>query len=138
VLNILVADDHAVVRQGLKEVLLEEGDILEVGEAASGPAALELCRTRAWDALVLDITMPGRSGVEVLRQLRQDCPTLPIIMISFYLDLDYIQQVLDAGAAGYVAKEDMPEDVVPAVRAVLAGQRYLSQAVRLAQNAQGD
>jgi DNA-binding NarL/FixJ family response regulator len=126
--KILIADDHAIVRSGMRQ-LLADHDFMQVGEAATGPAALEACRQGGWDLLLLDVTLPGRSGVQVLRDLRRDCPALPIIMVSFYLDADYIRQCLDAGAAGYVAKETLPEDLLAAVQAVLTGQSYVSQGV---------
>ena len=126
--KILIADDHDLVRSGVRQ-LLEEHGFTELGEVATGPAALEACLAGGWDLLLLDVTLPGRSGVEVLRDLRRDCPRLPILMVSFYLDPDYIRQCLQAGAAGYVAKETLPEDLVPAIQAVLTGQSYVSQAV---------
>ena len=133
--KILIADDHAIVRKGVRQ-LLEEHGYTGVGEAATGPAALEACRAGGWDLLLLDVTLPGRSGVDVLRDLRRDCPSLPILMVSFYLDPDYIRQCLQAGAAGYVAKESLPEDLVPAIQAVFTGQSYVSQAVNEALDSQ--
>lgn len=129
--KILIADDHALVRSGIRQLLSEQG-FSEVGETATGPATLEACRAGGWDLLLLDVTLPGRSGVDVLRDLRRECPALPILMISFYLDADYIRQCLRAGAAGYVAKESLPEDLMPAVQAVLTGQSYVSDAVNMA------
>ena len=135
--KVLIADDHAIVRAGIRQILVEEAGVETVGEAGTGPAALEACRTSAWDLLLLDVTLPGRSGVDVLRDLRRECPELPVIMLSFYLDPDYISQCLSAGAAGYLAKESLPEDLPQAVGAVLAGQRYVSRAVAQAVEANG-
>ncbi len=126
-LKVLIADDHAIVRRGLKEILQEAFDTtLVLGEASSGPEALELSRTEVWDVVVLDITMPGRNGLEILKELREEQPNLPVLMLSMHSGSHYVMRSLKAGASGYLNKETAPEELVRAIQVVLAGGRYVS------------
>ncbi len=125
-MRILIADDHAVVRQGLETILAEGLPHVEVGEAENAQEVLQLVREKDWDLLVLDIAMPGRSGLDVLKQLRSTHPTLPVLVLSVYPEDEYAVRVLRAGAAGYLNKESAPDELVRAAEKVLAGGKYAS------------
>jgi DNA-binding NarL/FixJ family response regulator len=129
-LRVLIADDHAIVRKGLREILRDRPDPTEVGEAADGPAVLEQMRATDWDLVVLDITMPGLNGLEVLRRLRRQYPRVPVLMLSMHSSAMYVAQSLKAGASGYLSKETAPEELVNAIDAALAGRTYVSRALR--------
>jgi DNA-binding NarL/FixJ family response regulator len=122
----LIADDHAVVRQGLRQILLETSDMVVTGEAANGPEALERARGGGYDVIVLDITMPGRSGFEVLKELRLEDPALPVLVLSMHSEEQFAVRLLKAGASGYLNKESAPEELVKAIRKVVSGGRYVS------------
>ena len=122
----LIADDHAVVRQGLRQILLETSDMVVTGEAANGPEALERARAGGYDVIVLDITMPGRSGFEVLKELRLEDPALPVLVLSMHSEEQFAVRLLKAGASGYLNKESAPEELVKAIRKVVSGGRYVS------------
>jgi DNA-binding NarL/FixJ family response regulator len=122
----LIADDHAVVRQGLRQILLETSDMVVTGEAANGPEALERARSGGFDVIVLDITMPGRSGFEVLKELRLEDPALPVLVLSMHSEEQFAVRLLKAGASGYLNKESAPEELVKAIRKVVSGGRYVS------------
>src|ERR1043166_5011029 len=125
-MRVLIADDHAVVRRGLKQILLDEFGALEVGEAADAHETLRLAHARDWDLVVLDISMPGRNGLEVLKELKQTRPRLPVLILTTYPEEQYAVRVLKAGAAGYMTKEGAPEHLVEAVRRVTAGGRDIT------------
>lgn len=125
-MRVLIADDHAVVRFGLKQILLDEYGALEVGEAADAHETLRLAHAHDWDLVVLDISMPGRSGLEVLKELKQTRPRLPVLILTTHPEEQYAVRVLKAGAAGYMTKESAPEHLVEAVRRVTAGGRYIT------------
>lgn len=133
-IRVLVADDHAVVRRGLRQILEAEPDIEVVAEATNGAEAVALVRERSVDAVLLDITMPGRSGLEVLRELNGVRPEMRVLVLSMHPEERYAVRVLKEGAAGYLTKESAPEELVRAVRKVAAGGRYIgaSLAERLA------
>jgi two-component system, NarL family, invasion response regulator UvrY len=122
----LIADDHAVVRQGLRQILQETSDMQVTGEAATGPEALERARGDSYDVVVLDITLPGRSGFEVLKELRVERPELPVLVLSMHAEEQFAVRLLKAGAAGYLNKETAPEELIKAIRKVVAGGRYVS------------
>ena len=125
-MRILIADDHAVVRKGLRQILEEASDIVIGGEASNGREVLEKIRAGGWDALVLDITMPGQTGLEVLKEVKQEAPRLPVLMLSMHAQEQYATRVLKAGASGYLPKESAPEELVKAVRKVCSGGKYVS------------
>lgn len=139
-IRVLVADDHAVVRQGLRQILSEEPDILEVGEAGSVAETLRLSREAEWDVVILDITMPDGSGLDILRELRHEKPELPVLVLSVHSEDQYALRVLRSGAAGYLTKECAPQELVEAVRRVVSGGKYvgLDLAERLAEVLAGD
>jgi DNA-binding NarL/FixJ family response regulator len=128
-MRVLIADDHPIFRAGLKEALAKERDIEFVGEADNGQIALELARRRRWDVVLLDITMPGKGGLEVLQELRRERPKLPVLILSAHPEDQLALRLLKAGAAGYVTKDKAPEVLLQAVRKVLRGEKYVSEAL---------
>ena len=125
-MRILVVDDHAVVREGLKRVLaLIEGP-LHVGEAASAAEALKLVRDANWDCALVDIAMPGKTGLELLKDLLREQPDLPVLILSMYPEDQYAVRTLRAGACGYLNKESAAEQLLGAIQTVLRGEKYLS------------
>lgn len=119
-------DDHAVVRQGLKQILADEFKRAVFGEACNAQEALNFVWKQPWDVVVLDITMPGRSGLEVLREIKRSRSNLPVLVLSMHPEDQFGMRVLKAGASGYMNKESAPQELVGAVRKVLAGGRYMS------------
>ena len=124
--RVMIADDHAVVRAGLRQFLETDQGIREIGEAATGREVLEQLRLGAWDLLLLDINMPDRSGLDVLRQVRATHPDTRVLVLSGFPERQYALNVLRAGASGFLSKESAPEELLKAVRAVLGGRRYVS------------
>jgi two-component system, NarL family, invasion response regulator UvrY len=126
-LKILIADDHAIVRKGLLEILRDGAADAVVEEASNGLEALEKARKHDWDIIILDITMPGMNGLEVLRELKREQPQPPVIMLSMHSGANYVNGSLKIGAAGYLNKESAPEELIEAIRTVMAGGTYLSR-----------
>ena len=129
ILRVLIADDHAIVREGLKQILADTGDIVVAGDAGSGLEAIKLARTGDFDVLLLDISMPDRSGIEVLKQVRQEFPKLAVLMLSMHREDQYAIRSLKAGAAGYLNKQSAPDELVTAIRQVALGRKYISPAL---------
>jgi DNA-binding NarL/FixJ family response regulator len=129
VIRILIADDHAILRRGLKEILMRELDDVMCGEAESGQQVLDQVHAHHWDLLLLDITMPGRGGLDVLRNVKALRPKLPVLVLSMHPEDQYGKRVLKAGASGYMNKESAPEELLKAVRKLLSGGRYVSPAL---------
>jgi DNA-binding NarL/FixJ family response regulator len=127
-IRILIADDHAIVRQGLKKILGESAEMRVVAEHDNGADALRWIRANDCDVALLDIAMPGMSGIDVLKQLHDEKPKLPILILSIYPEDQYAVRLIKAGAAGYLTKESAPEVVTEAVRRVAAGKKYISPA----------
>ena len=127
-IRVLVADDHPVVRIGLREILTQQRDIAVLGEAGTGAEVCKLVAQKAWDVIVLDVTLPDRSGLDVLKEIKRERPKLPILILSAYPEEEYAVRALRAGAAGYVTKKASPEDLVRAVRRLAQGLRYMSPA----------
>ncbi len=128
-MRVLIADDHAVVRRGLKQILSEERDVTVVGEAKNGHEALEMSRRLEWDVAVVDYAMPGRSGVELLKEIKRHHPKRPVLVLSMYPEEWHAVQVLRAGGAGYLSKETATEELMTAIRKVVKGGRYVSPAL---------
>jgi two-component system, NarL family, invasion response regulator UvrY len=124
-MRVLIADDHVVVRRGLIQLLADEYPALSVGEARDAAEVFQLARAQDWDIIILDISMPGRSGLEVLKELRQARPKVPVLVLTSHPEEQYALRVLKAGAAGYMTKEGAPEHLIEAVRRVAAGGRYI-------------
>jgi DNA-binding NarL/FixJ family response regulator len=129
VIRILIVDDHPVLRKGVKQILERELERVNCGEAANADEALHQVAAEHWDIVILDISIPGRGGLEVLKDLKTSQPRLPVLIISAHPEDQYGRRVLKAGASGYLHKESAPEELVKAVRKVLTGGRYLSSAL---------
>ena len=125
-LKILIADDHPIVRKGLKEIMVESKDIITVDEASNGQEALDLAWKNDYDVLVLDIAMPGRSGLDVLKQLKKENYSSPIIILSRYPEDQYAVRVLKLGADGFLTKECTPEELISGIKKVAKGGKYIS------------
>ena len=125
-MRILIADDHAVVRRGLKEILASEHDMDVVGEAKNGDEALELVRKLDWDVAVLDFSMPGRSGVELIKEIKRRYPGRPVLVLSMLPEEAHAAQVFKAGGSGYINKESAGEELTAAIRKVANGGKYVS------------
>lgn len=138
-IRILIADDHAILRAGLKHLLSDATDIVVAGEAGNGTEALVLARTVPCDALLLDMTMPGRSGIELIRQIKAEIPRLPILILSMHKEDIYAVRALRAGASGYLCKDNAESQLETAIRKVAGGGLYINQAVaeRLAEEMVG-
>jgi two-component system, NarL family, invasion response regulator UvrY len=124
--RVLLADDHPMVRAGLRQFLEEDHSITEIGEAASGSETLDRLRSTRWDLVILDINMPDRSGIDILRHIRAGFPDTKVLVVSAFPERQYALNVLKAGAGGYLAKDCAPEDLLKAARAVMQGRRYVS------------
>ncbi len=127
-IRIFVADDHAELREGVKRIAEDTEDLRVTGEASTGQEVVEQMVNQAWDVVLLDITMPGQSGLEVLHHLTQTYPSLPVLMFSVHSEPRYAAQAFKAGAAGYLTK-DSSEELVGALRQVAQGGRYVSSAL---------
>jgi DNA-binding NarL/FixJ family response regulator len=123
----LIADDHAIVRRGLQEILVRELEDSVFGEAKDAQEVIERTKRDDWDLVILDITMPGRSGLDVLRDLKALRPN--VLILSMHSEAQYGKRILRAGASGFMNKESAPEELIKAVQKVLAGGRYVSQAL---------
>ena len=128
-IRVLIADDFPILRRGLKEILMRELDGVTCGEAGNGEQVLDQIQSRDWDLLILDITMPGRGGLDVLRNLKALRPKLPVLVLSMHPENQYGKRVLKAGASGYMNKECAPEELMKAVGKLLGGGRYVSPAL---------
>jgi DNA-binding NarL/FixJ family response regulator len=122
----LIADDHAIVREGLKQILSDIPNMAVEGEASSGSEVMDLVRKGNFGVVLLDISMPGKTGLEVLKQLRDEFPRLPVLILSMYPEEQYAVRVMKAGANGYLTKESAPEQLVNAIHRVAAGGKYIS------------
>jgi DNA-binding NarL/FixJ family response regulator len=125
-IKVLIADDHPIVRQGLRQILAGTPDLEVAGEAVNSQEALDQVRVGGWDVLVLDITMPDRSGFDILKHLKHEQPDLPVLILSIHAEDQLAMRALKAGAAGYLTKENAPEELVKAIRKVIGGGRYIS------------
>ena len=125
-MKILITDDHAVVRQGLKLILADQFKCAEFGEARNAQEALNRVWKEKWDVVILDITMPGRNGLEVLKEIKRSRPKLPVLVLSMHPEDQFAVRLLKAGAAGYLTKESAGEELVGAIEKVTSGGRYIS------------
>jgi DNA-binding NarL/FixJ family response regulator len=126
VIKVLVADDHAIVRRGLRQILAETPDIMVGGEAANAQEVLDLVRDQSWSVVILDISIPGRSGLELLGDLRKEKPELRVLILTVHPEDQYAVRAIRAGAAGFLTKESAPERLIEAVRKIASGGRYVS------------
>lgn len=125
-IKILIVDDHSIVRAGMKQILADIDDIRVAGEAANGVEALAKVQKQPFDLVLLDISMPGRSGLDVLKELKNVQPRLPVLMLSMYPEEQYAVRALRSGASGYLTKESAPDELISAIRKVCGGGRYVS------------
>jgi DNA-binding NarL/FixJ family response regulator len=125
-LRVLIADDHAVVRHGLKQIIERGFGAAEFGEAEDAQAALRQMRQNSWDLAIIDVSMPGRSGLDIIKEARQLRPKLPIVVLSMHAEHQFAERALKSGACGYITKDKAPEQLVEAIKKVLAGGLYVS------------
>jgi len=128
-MKFLIADDHAIVRKGIVQLLREEFTMSEIKEVTNGNAVLEEARKQLWDAILLDISMPGRSGIEVVKQIRTNGVKTPILVVSMYPEEQYAIRALKAGASGFLSKESANEELLAAVHKILSGKKYISPSI---------
>ena len=128
-IRVLISDDHALLRSGVKEIVVRGLKDAICGEAASAEQVLAQVQNHKWDIVILDLSMPGRSGIEVLAELKRLQPKLPVLVLSMHPEDQYGKRVLRAGASGYMNKDVAPDELINAVRKVLAGGRYVSPAL---------
>jgi DNA-binding NarL/FixJ family response regulator len=126
-IKVLLADDHSIVRAGLRRLVEESGDIAVIAEAADGREAIRLAREQEPDVAVIDLTMPGLDGLEVISQLKLYCPKLPILVLTMQEEGQFVVRALEAGAKGYITKQSAPEQLVRAIHKVYGGGAYLSE-----------
>ena len=125
-IKILVADDHAIVREGLKQILSQTPDLVVIAEASNGQEVIDKISKNYFNLVVLDITMPGKSGLEVLREIKGQKPKLPVLILSMYPEDQYAERVLKAGASGYLTKDSAPDELVKAIRQISQGKKYVT------------
>jgi len=125
-INIIITDDHAVVRKGLKQIIEEIPGFVVTGEASSGNELLEMVKMHRYDVVILDISMPGKDGLDTLKELKQIAPELPVLVFTIYPEEQYALRLLKAGASGYINKESSPEDLLKAIERVTRGRKYIS------------
>jgi DNA-binding NarL/FixJ family response regulator len=124
-IRIVIADDHTMMREGLKRLVESDMDIELVGEAVNGAAALDHARRGGFDLLVLDLSMPGLSGADLVGRIRREAPALPVLVLTMYEEEHCVREALQCGANGFLAKENACEDLLVAIREIASGQRYL-------------
>jgi two-component system, NarL family, invasion response regulator UvrY len=127
--HVLIVDDHEIVRRGLKQILADEFHELQVGEAGDAIHALEATQRQPWDVVLLDINMPGRSGLEVLEDLKQLRPQMPVLVLSAFPEADFAVRSFKLGASGYVNKQSASDELLAAIRKALSGGRYITPAL---------
>ncbi|MCX6633554.1 MAG: response regulator transcription factor [Acidobacteria bacterium] len=139
-IRILIVDDHAILRRGLRALLSDAFATAEFGEASNAEQALEQLGEKVWDVALLDITLPGKSGLDLLKEFKAALPRLPVLVLSVHPEDQFAVRALKAGAEGYMTKESAPEELVQAIRKILAGGRYVSPtlAEKLALNVRKD
>src|SRR4030043_83362 len=125
-IKILIADDHAIVREGLKQIVAETSDMVVADEASSGHEVLDKVRSNEYTVVVLDISMPGGDGLNILKQIKKEKLKLPVLVLSVHPEEQYAVRVLKAGAAGYLTKESAPGELISAIRRVSTGRKYVS------------
>jgi DNA-binding NarL/FixJ family response regulator len=125
-IKILIADDHPIVRAGIKQILADTPDMIAADEAGNGQEVLQLIGKKEYDVILLDISMPGRSGLEILKDLKTEKPKIPVLILSIYPEEQYAIRALRAGAAGYLTKSSAPNELVAAIRKISGGGRYIT------------
>ena len=125
-IKILIADDHSIVREGLKQIVAESPEMSVRGEAVNGQQVLDLVHKTDYDLILLDIAMPGRGGIDTLKQLKIEKPEIPVLILSMYPEDQYALRAIKAGASGYLTKESAPEELIGAIKKVARGGKYVS------------
>jgi two-component system invasion response regulator UvrY len=125
-LSILIADDHAVVREGLKQILAELEESVALTEASNGQEVLDKIHQSRFDIVLLDISMPGHSGLEILKQLKNEKPEISVLILSMYSEEQYAVRALKAGASGYLTKESAPQELIQAIQKIASGKKYIT------------
>lgn len=125
-MNILIVDDHAIVRQGLRQILMESDSTIFIKEADCGSEAIRQVRQGEWNVVVLDISMPDRSGIDILKQIKKEYPKIPVLMLSMHEEGLYAIRALKAGASGYITKQSAPAELMAAIHQVARGRKYLT------------
>ncbi len=128
-IRILIADDHAIVRKGLKQILLDHYPSAHIGEVADAETLILTALNEEWDVVICDMSMPGRSGLDALNQIKQSSPGLPVLIMSMYPEDQYALRVLKAGASGYLGKETIHDDIVKAIETVRLGEKFITTAI---------
>ena len=128
-IKIMIADDHAIVREGLKQIVADTTYLVVTGEAKNEQETLKLVRKGDYDIILLDIAMPGRGGLDVLKQLKQEKPKLPVLILSMYPEEQYAVRALKMGAAGYLTKVSAPDELIKAIKKISAGRKYISSSL---------
>src|SRR6476469_6911825 len=128
-IKVLIADDHAIVREGLKQILADTLDIAVTGDAENGLEAIKMARRDEYDVVLLDISLPDKNGIEVLKQIKKENPKTGVLMLSMHREDQYAIRSLKAGAAGYMNKQSAPAELVNAIRQVASGRKYVSPEV---------
>lgn len=128
-IRVLIADDHAIVRQGLRQILSDTPDLIVAGEASDGIEVTRMVRDGEWHVVLMDVSMPDRNGIDALKLIKKEFPRLPILVLSMHPEEHYAVRALKAGAAGYLTKQSAPELLVNAIRQVASGKKYVSAAV---------
>src|SRR6266487_5042522 len=128
-IRILIADDHAIVRKGLKQLLLEEYTSAIVEEAGDAEELVKKALAKEWDVVICDLSMPGRSGLDALKQIKQASPQLPVLIMSMYPAEQYAVRVMKAGAYGYLSKDSIHDELIKAVQTVLRGRKFITSSI---------
>ena len=128
-LRVLIADDHAIVRKGLKQLLLEEYPFAFIDEVQDAESLIAKLVTCEWDVIVCDLSMPGRSGLEALEQIKETCPNLPVLIMSIYPEDQYALRVLKGGASGYLNKENIHKELIPAIKTAKLGKKFITPTI---------
>ncbi len=128
-IRVLTADDHEIIRRGIKQLLADTEDMEVTGEAADGQAVLDLMTLEPFDIVILDLSMPGRGGLDTLKQICSQFPDTPVLILSMYPEEHYALRALRAGAAGYFSKQSPPEELIEAIRRIASGRKYITESI---------
>lgn len=128
-IKILIADDHAIVREGLKQIVADTSDMIVTAEASDGHEVLALLSKNNYDVVVLDMAMPGLTGLDILKQIKRETPKLPVLILSVHPEEQYAVRSLKAGASGYLTKESAPDELITAIRKVSMGGKYITSSL---------
>src|SRR5882762_6596841 len=128
-MRILIADDHGIIRKGLKQILIEEFPSATVEEAADTETVIQKACSADWDFIICDLAMPGRSGLDAVKHIKQHSPHIPVLILSIHPEREYALRALKAGAAGYISKESANEELIKAIKRILQGRKYISASI---------